>query len=168
MRCRAALMAWLAPHTRLVRWQGDKEFNTEAALLARLRHPHVVALLGVCATGDHRIAVRARPLRTGRQRPPQAGGLACGPLSGGYECERVNACTHYTLACTLCCMSTATPPIRRAARNAAEPTSSASECTRPAMPPHRSGHQLGLGRRPAARRAARRRVPQLRSAPCML
>ena len=37
--------------------QGDKEFNTEAALLARLRHPHVVALLGVCAVGEHRIAV---------------------------------------------------------------------------------------------------------------
>ncbi|KAK9842331.1 hypothetical protein WJX81_007193 [Elliptochloris bilobata] len=37
--------------------QGDKEFNTEAALLARLRHPHVVALLGVCAAGNHRIAV---------------------------------------------------------------------------------------------------------------
>lgn len=37
--------------------QGDKEFNTEAGLLARLRHPHVVRLLGVCAAGDHRIAV---------------------------------------------------------------------------------------------------------------
>ncbi len=37
--------------------QGDKEFNTEAGLLARLRHPHVVELLGVCAAGDHRIAV---------------------------------------------------------------------------------------------------------------
>ncbi len=83
VRCCAVLLAWLAPHTGLALWQGDKEFNTEAALLARLRHPHVVALLGVCATGDHRIAVQTRPAAH-RPEAPAAGRRAClRPAVGG-------------------------------------------------------------------------------------
>ena len=37
--------------------QGDKEFNVEVSMLARLRHPCLIHLLGVCVDGDQRVAV---------------------------------------------------------------------------------------------------------------
>ncbi|KAK9832224.1 hypothetical protein WJX74_003608 [Apatococcus lobatus] len=37
--------------------QGDKEFNVEVSILAKLKHPNLVSLLGVCVEGDHRLAV---------------------------------------------------------------------------------------------------------------
>lgn len=37
--------------------QGDAEFNVEVHLLSRLRHPHLVRLVGVCVEGSHRAAV---------------------------------------------------------------------------------------------------------------
>ncbi len=41
----------------MVHAQGDKEFNVEVAMLARLRHRSVVKLLGICVEGDQRVAV---------------------------------------------------------------------------------------------------------------
>ena len=41
----------------LMHVQGDKEFNVEVSILAKLKHPNLVSLLGVCVEGDHRLAV---------------------------------------------------------------------------------------------------------------
>lgn len=37
--------------------QGDREFYVEACMLARLQHPNLVRLLGVCDEGEHRMCV---------------------------------------------------------------------------------------------------------------
>jgi serine/threonine protein kinase len=37
--------------------QGEKQFRTEVDVLSRVRHPHLLALIGYCADGGERALV---------------------------------------------------------------------------------------------------------------